>query len=89
MALGAPRGNILQLVLKQTFVMAGLGILLGLGGALALTRVLRSLLFEVSATDPIAFGSVAVLLLVAALVASALPARRAVRTDPVEAMRSN
>ena len=88
-ALGASRGNILGLVLRQTLMLAGVGVLLGLVGALALTGVLRSLLYEVSPTDPVAFGSVGIVLVLTALLASAMPARRAVKSNPVEAMRSN
>ncbi len=71
----------------QALVLTGAGILLGLLGALLLTRVLRALLFGVTPGDPVALGAVSLLLLAVALGASWLPARRAVRTDPLTAMR--
>jgi putative ABC transport system permease protein len=64
---------------------AGIGI--GLGGAFALTRVMKALLFNVSATDPATFAGTALLFLVVALAASYIPARRAVRIDPMSALR--
>ena len=64
-----------------------LGILLGLVGAYAVTRVLNSLLFDVSSTDPLTFGAVTVLLSCASLLASYIPARRATRVDPIIALR--
>jgi ABC-type lipoprotein release transport system permease subunit len=67
--------------------LAGLGLALGLLAALLLTRLMRSLLFEVSPTDPAAFGAVTLLLAGVALVASYLPARRATRIDPTHALR--
>lgn len=86
-ALGAQRSDILRLVIGHGFVMALAGIAVGLGGALALTRVMKSLLFRVSATDPAIFAGVAVLFLLAALAASYIPARRATRIDPMAALR--
>jgi len=74
-------------VVGQALVLTGAGILLGLLGALLLTRVLRALLFGVTPGDPVALGAVSLLLLAVALGASWLPARRAVRTDPLTAMR--
>jgi ABC-type lipoprotein release transport system permease subunit len=67
--------------------LAGLGLALGLLAALLLTRLMRSLLFEVSPSDPAAFGAVTLLLAGVALVASYLPARRATRIDPTHALR--
>ncbi len=88
LALGARARQILQLVLKDGLVLASLGIILGLAGAFALTRLLRSLLFEVQPTDVMTFVSVAVLLILVALLASYIPARRASKVDPLTALRS-
>ena len=87
MALGARKGDVLALVLGQSARIAAFGIVLGLIGAFALTRLLKALLFEVSPTDPITFASVAVLLGVVALIACYIPARRATKVDPVVALR--
>jgi predicted permease len=87
MALGAQRRDVLRLVLRQGMRLAGIGVVVGFIGALAATRLLRSLLFGVSATDPAAFVAVPLFLLGAAWLACWLPARRAARVDPVEALR--
>jgi putative ABC transport system permease protein len=87
MALGAMRGDVLSLVVRQGFALAAAGLVIGVAGALALTRVLRSLLFSVSATDPAVFASIVGLLALVALVACYLPARRAARVDPTIALR--
>jgi putative ABC transport system permease protein len=87
MALGAQGGNISRLVLREGVGVGALGIALGLAGAFAATRVLRSLLFEVTPTDPLTLASVAVLLFAMALAAALLPARRAAAVDPVVALR--
>jgi len=87
MALGASQGDVLGLVLRQGLVYVALGLALGLAGAFAATRLLRSLLFEVKPTDPATYAAVAGLLAVVALAASYLPARRATRVDPVTALR--
>ena len=87
MALGAVRRDVLSLVVRQGFALAAAGLSLGLLGALALTRVLRSLLFSVSATDPAVFGGIVALLAGIALLACYLPARRAARVDPMVALR--
>ena len=86
-ALGAGVSRTLQLVLRQAAVMAAVGVALGLLGALATTRVLRAILFGASATDPVVLGVVAAVLLLVALVASVLPAFRALRVDPVDTLR--
>jgi len=86
-ALGAQQGDILRLVMGQGFVLAIAGITLGLGGAFALTRVISTLLFQISATDPATFAGMAVIFLVIALAASYIPARRATRIDPMAALR--
>jgi len=86
-ALGARHGDILRLVVGQGFGLALAGVAVGVGGAVALTRVMKGLLFHVSATDPATFAGIAVLFLVVALAASCIPARRATRIDPMEALR--
>ena len=87
MSLGAPRNKILRLVLNQGARMAALGVLIGLAASLAITRLISTLLFGISATDPLTFVSVAALLSVVALLASYIPARRATRVDPLVALR--
>jgi len=86
-AMGAQQSNILWLVIRQGLVLSLVGIALGLGGALALTRVMKAFLFHVSATDPATFAGIALLFLVVALAASYIPARRAARIDPMAALR--
>jgi ABC-type antimicrobial peptide transport system permease subunit len=87
LALGAQGGDVLKLVIRQGLKLALLGIGIGLAGALALTRLLKTLLFNVSATDPATFALIALLLLAVALVACWLPARRATQVDPLAALR--
>jgi putative ABC transport system permease protein len=87
MALGAQRGIVLRLVLRQGLLLTLLGIALGVTGALALTRLLRGLLYEVSATDPVTFGAIALLLVAVSWIACYIPARRAARVNPLIAMR--
>ena len=87
-ALGATSATVSRVVLRRGIVLAATGILLGIAGALATTGAIRSLLFDVPATDPITFAGVVVVLSAAALLASWLPARRAARVDPVIAMRA-
>jgi ABC-type antimicrobial peptide transport system permease subunit len=88
MALGAAPGEIGRMVSRQGLTMAGVGVVIGLAAAGLLTRYLRALLFEISPTDPLTLGGVAVGLLVVALAASWLPARRAARVEPAVALRS-
>ena len=87
MALGARTSDVLRLVVGRGVKLVGLGIVIGLAGALAATRVLNSLLFGVSATDPLTFGVIALLLAVVALLACYIPARRATKVDPMVALR--
>jgi predicted permease len=87
MALGAQRADILRLVIRQGTGLAIIGIVFGLGGAFALTRVMRTLLFEVEPGDPLTFVTVSLLLMAVALLACWVPARRAARVDPMEALR--
>ena len=86
-ALGASAANVLKIVLGRGLLLTAAGLLVGIAGALALTRVLASLLFNVKATDPWTFAGVSVLLAGVALVAGFIPARRATRIDPVAALR--
>jgi putative ABC transport system permease protein len=88
MALGARRGDVLSLVVGQGMALAGIGVTIGLIAGLALSRVLTGFLFGVSPTDPMTFGLVALVMAVAALLASCIPARRATRVDPVVALRA-
>jgi putative ABC transport system permease protein len=87
MALGAGRGNVMGLVLKQGVALVSAGVVLGLGAAFGITRLLATLLFGVSAVDPITFAATSGLLIVVALVASLVPARRATKVDPIIALR--
>jgi putative ABC transport system permease protein len=86
-ALGAQRGDVLRMVIREGMLLAAVGIVTGVGGALALTRFLRSLLFEIKTTDPATFVGVSILLLLVALAACYIPARRAMRVDPMVALR--
>ncbi|HYM74644.1 MAG TPA: ABC transporter permease [Candidatus Dormibacteraeota bacterium] len=86
-ALGAQRSNILSLVARQVLLLALTGVLLGVGGAFALTRWMQDMLFQVSATDPATFIGISVLFVLVALTASYIPARRAAKIDPLAALR--
>ena len=87
MALGASRQDVFTLIVSEGARLAGLGILCGLIGAAVITRVVTSLLYNVSATDPVSFAGTAAFLAVVALLASYLPARRAIAVDPMIALR--
>ena len=86
-ALGAGPGDVLALVLRQGSIPVAAGLPAGIAGAFGLTRLLKSLLFEVSATDPLIFGAVSLGLIVVSLAAMWIPARRATRVDPLDALR--
>jgi predicted permease len=93
MALGADRGNVLRMIVRQGMTLAVLGVVLGLVGAWALTKYLESwvslskMLFGVKVNDPLTYGLIAVLLTVVALIACYIPARRAMKVDPLVALR--
>jgi predicted lysophospholipase L1 biosynthesis ABC-type transport system permease subunit len=87
MALGAQRQDVLRLILGNGARMALIGVAVGIGASLALTRLMAKMLFGVSAYDPLTFLAVAGLLILVAMAASYMPARRAMRVDPVEALR--
>jgi putative ABC transport system permease protein len=87
MALGASPARVLAMVVRQGLKLIIAGITFGLAGAFALTRLLKSLLFQISATDPATFAAVVTLLALVALAACYLPARRATRVDPMIALR--
>jgi ABC-type antimicrobial peptide transport system permease subunit len=86
-ALGAQQSDILWLVVAQGFRLALAGVAVGIAGAYGMTRLMESLLFHVSATDPATFAGVALMFLLVALAASYFPARRATRIDPMAALR--
>jgi putative ABC transport system permease protein len=88
MAMGAQRGTVQSMILAQSLKLTLAGVAIGLIGAAVLVRFLVALLFGVGAYDAVTFGGVALLLIVVALAASYLPARRAVRVDPMAALRS-
>jgi predicted permease len=87
MALGAQVKDIMRMVLKQGMLLVSAGVILGLLGSWALTRLMVRLLYKTSATDPVTFSAIAVLLIVVALFACYFPARRATKVDPLDALR--
>jgi putative ABC transport system permease protein len=88
MALGATRRNVLWLVVGRGMALAGAGVLIGMAVALALTRLMKTLLFGVTAADPLTFAVIALLMTAVALLAALVPARRATKVDPMVALRS-
>jgi predicted permease len=87
MALGASPADVLRLVMRQSLLLTVAGVIIGLAGAAAVTQLLTSMLFGVKASDPLTYAAVIVVLIVVALVASYVPARRAMRVDPMIALR--
>jgi putative ABC transport system permease protein len=87
LALGASPRDVLRLMLKHGLQLATIGLGIGLAGAFGLTRVMKGFLFGISATDPLTFASIALLLLAVASLACYLPARRATKVDPLVALR--
>jgi putative ABC transport system permease protein len=87
-ALGAGDRDVVRLVVGQGLSLAAIGVAIGLAGAFGVTRVIQSLLYNVTATDPISFGGVALFLALIAALASYLPARRATTVDPIVALRN-
>jgi ABC-type antimicrobial peptide transport system permease subunit len=87
-ALGAPRYEVTGLFVRYGVMVSGIGAICGLSGALALTRLMKSVLYEVSPADPVTYVVAAAGLILAALFGSYLPARRAARVDPLEALRA-
>jgi putative ABC transport system permease protein len=87
MALGARPLHVLRLIFKQSLGMLLIGTVIGLAGAFALTRLMRTLLFEITATDPVTYASVIGILTIVALLACYIPARRAAKVDPLIALR--
>jgi len=87
LALGAQVGDVLKMILGQGMAVIAVGLLLGLGAAFGLMRLLRSLLFGVGENDPLTFAAITLVLLIVALIACYIPARRATKVDPLEALR--
>ena len=89
MALGAERRRVILQVLNEGMLAAGAGVALGLVGAYFVGRAMQGMWFDVGAIDPLAFGAVALVLIVAALLACLIPARRAASVDPLTALRKD
>ena len=89
MALGAEARQVSWLILKRGLMQLAIGLTLGLAGALALSRVLRSVLVQITPSDPVTFAAITMLLTVVSIAACLLPARRATRVDPLVALRAD
>jgi putative ABC transport system permease protein len=87
MALGAGADDVLRMVLREGMVLAGIGLAIGVAGALALTRLMSTMLFEVGASDPVVYLAIGVLLALTAALACWIPSRRAARVDPAKALQ--
>jgi putative ABC transport system permease protein len=87
MALGATARDVFKLIVGRGMTLTAVGVVIGVGGAIALTRLMHSLLFNTSATDPFTFVLISVLLSLAAFLACYIPARRAAKVDPLIALR--
>jgi putative ABC transport system permease protein len=87
MALGASRRDVSLLVVGKAAKLAAAGVVIGVGGAFGLTRLIANLLYEVKPTDPVIFGAVAILVFLVAMIAACIPTRRAMRVDPMDAVR--
>jgi putative ABC transport system permease protein len=87
MAIGAQRSDVMKLIVRQAMILALAGVVIGLLASWALTRLIKSLLFNVSVTDPLTFAVIAVLMILIALLACLIPARRATKVDPLIALR--
>jgi predicted permease len=88
MALGVEQGSLRRMFVRHAFMLSGIGVIVGIGVAATLTRLMTSMLFHVSPIDPLTYGAVSIVLLTAALMASYVPARRAAALNPVEALRA-
>jgi putative ABC transport system permease protein len=87
MAFGAARGDVLRMVIAQGMALTLVGVVIGLAASLALTRLMRSLLFGITPNDPVTFGLIGIVLVAVPLVACYIPARRATNVDPLVALR--